>query len=77
MLRIDHQDGRFRSDEPGAGPGVSGRQRRGAIRGPVPAEIYAWTERTLTRHEYGGLSRREKGVLRLLCGPHDGAQRAQ
>ena len=33
MLGIDHQHGRFRSDEPGAGPGVSGRKRRSAICG--------------------------------------------
>ena len=31
MLGIDHQHGRFRSDEPGADSGVSGRQRRGAV----------------------------------------------
>src|SRR5665213_403652 len=31
MLGIDHRHGRFRSDKPGAGPGVSGRKRRGEI----------------------------------------------
>ncbi len=31
MLGIDHQHGRFRSREPGADPGVSGGQRRGAV----------------------------------------------
>src|ERR1700683_4489676 len=32
MLGIDHQHGRFRSDEPGANPGVPGRQRWSAVR---------------------------------------------
>ena len=27
-------------------------------------EVYAWTERTLVRHEYAVLCRREKGLLR-------------
>jgi hypothetical protein len=27
-------------------------------------EVYAWTERTLARHQYSGLSKREKGLLR-------------
>jgi len=31
MLGIGHQHGRFRSGEPGAGPGVFGGQRRGAL----------------------------------------------
>src|ERR1039458_7136208 len=31
MLGIDHQHGRFRSEEPGADAGVPGRQWRGAI----------------------------------------------
>ena len=45
--------------------------------GQCRAEIYAWTERTLTRHEYGGLSRREKGVLRLYVARMTGLSRAQ
>ena len=36
MLGIDHQHGRFRSDEPGTDPGVSGRQRGGAVCGAAP-----------------------------------------
>src|ERR1035438_10514714 len=31
MLGIDHQHGRFRNHEPGADPGLSGRQRPGAV----------------------------------------------
>jgi len=27
-------------------------------------EVYAWTERTLVRHQYAGLGRREKGLVR-------------
>src|ERR1700686_5046250 len=33
MLGIDHQHGRFGSDEPGADRGISGRQRRGTVCG--------------------------------------------
>jgi hypothetical protein len=32
MLGIDHQHGRFRSDKPGADPGVSGWKRGGEVR---------------------------------------------
>jgi len=77
MLGIDHQHGRFRSDEPGAGAGVSGRQRGGGFTGQCRAEIYAWTERTLLRHRYAGLSRREKGLLRLYVARMTGLSRAQ
>ena len=31
MLRIDHQNGRFSDDQPGANPGAGGRQQRGAV----------------------------------------------
>src|SRR5579883_2637882 len=36
MLGVDHQDGRFRSDESGADSGISGRSRRGAVRRTEP-----------------------------------------
>jgi hypothetical protein len=40
-------------------------------------EIYAWTEQTLVRHEYAGLSRAEKGVLRQYVARMTGLSRAQ
>jgi hypothetical protein len=38
---------------------------------------YAWTEQTLVRHEYAGLSRAEKGVLRQYLARMTGLSRAQ
>jgi hypothetical protein len=40
-------------------------------------EVYAWTERTLMRHPYTALNRREKGWLRLYIGRMTGLSRAQ
>jgi transposase InsO family protein len=40
-------------------------------------DIYAWTEQTLVRHEYAGLSRAEKGVLRQYLARMTGRSRAQ
>src|SRR5436305_10097819 len=40
-------------------------------------EIYGWTEQTLVRHEYAGLSRAEKGVLRQYLACMTGLSRAQ
>jgi hypothetical protein len=40
-------------------------------------EVYAWTEKTLVRHEYAGLSRPEKGVLRQYLARMTGLSRAQ
>ena len=40
-------------------------------------EVYAWTERTLVRHQYGALSREEKGVLRRYLACMTGLSRAQ
>ena len=45
--------------------------------GQCRAEIYAWTERTLLRHQYAGLSRREKGLLRRYVARMTGLSRAQ
>jgi hypothetical protein len=45
--------------------------------GQCRAEIYAWTERTLIRHQYAGLSRREKGLLRRYVARMTGLSRAQ
>ena len=44
-------------------------QRRG--------EVYAWVERTLVRHAYGGLGRADKGVVRKYIGRMTGLSRAQ
>src|ERR1044072_744374 len=41
------------------------------------AEIYEWVERTLVRHQYAGLRRADKGVLRLYIGQMTGLSRAQ
>jgi transposase InsO family protein len=40
-------------------------------------EVYAWTERTLVRHQYVRLSRPEKGLLRLYLARLTGLSRAQ
>lgn len=40
-------------------------------------EVYAWTERTLTRHYYPALNRREKGLLRRYMARMTGLSRAQ
>jgi len=40
-------------------------------------EVYAWTEQRLVRHEYAGLSRAEKGVLRQYVARMTGLSRAQ
>ena len=45
--------------------------------GQCRTEIYAWTERTLLRHRYARLSRREKGLLRLYVARMTGLSRAQ
>ena len=40
-------------------------------------EVYAWVERTLVRHEYAGLGRADKGVVRQYLGRMTGRSRAQ
>jgi transposase InsO family protein len=40
-------------------------------------EVYAWTERTLMRHQYAGLSKREKGLVRRYVARMTGLSRAQ
>ena len=45
--------------------------------GQCRTEIYAWTERTLLRHRYARLSRREKGLLRRYVARMTGLSRAQ
>lgn len=40
-------------------------------------ETYEWVERTLVRHEYAGLRRPDKGVLRLYVAQMTGLSRAQ
>jgi transposase InsO family protein len=41
------------------------------------AEVYAWVERTLVRHEYAGLGRADKGVVRRYMARMTGLSRAQ
>jgi hypothetical protein len=41
------------------------------------AEVYDWIERTLVRHEYAGLPRADKGVVRLYLAQMTGLSRAQ
>jgi hypothetical protein len=77
MLGINQQHGRFGSDETGAGPGVSGRQRRGAIFGTVPGGNLCLPERTLMQHQYAGLSRPGKGLLGLYVARMTGLSRAR
>src|SRR5207248_3095055 len=40
-------------------------------------EVYAWTERTLVRHQYASLSKRDKGLVRRYVGRMTGLSRAQ
>jgi hypothetical protein len=40
-------------------------------------DVYAWTERTLVRHQYSALTRREKGLLRQYLAQMTGLSRAQ
>jgi hypothetical protein len=40
-------------------------------------EEYAWTERTLVQHQYAGLNRREKGLVRRYVARMTGLSRAQ
>jgi len=41
------------------------------------AEVYAWVERTLLRHQYAGLGRADKGVVRQYVARMTGLGRAQ
>jgi hypothetical protein len=77
MLGIDHQQGRYGRGEPGADPGVFGGEREVRFAGAQRAEIYAWVERTLVRHEYAGLGRADKGVVRQCIARMTGLSRAQ
>ena len=45
--------------------------------GQKKTEIYNWTERTLVRHHYQALGRREKGLVRQYVGRMTGLSRAQ
>ena len=40
-------------------------------------EVYAWTERTLVRHQYASLGKREKGLVRRYAARMTGLSRAQ
>src|SRR5437660_7547336 len=40
-------------------------------------EVYAWVEVTLVRHQYAGLARADKGVVRHYIGRMTGLSRAQ
>lgn len=40
-------------------------------------EVYAWTEKTLVRHEYASLGKAEKGLLRRYLAQMTGLSRAQ
>jgi hypothetical protein len=40
-------------------------------------EVYAWTERTLVRHQYAKLGKREKGLVRRYAARMTGLSRAQ
>jgi hypothetical protein len=77
MLGIDHQHGRFGSDEPGADPGVSGRQRRSAVCRTAPRRGIRLDGGTLVRHEYAGLGRTEKGWCAEYVARMTGLSRAQ
>ena len=45
--------------------------------GLLRAEVYAWVERTLVRHEYARLPRPDKGLVRQYVGRMTGLSRAQ
>ena len=77
MLEIDHQRGRFRCNEPGTDSGVSGGQRTRPVAGQGREEVYAWVEKTLVRHQYAGLGKPGKGVVREYLARMTGLSRAQ
>jgi transposase InsO family protein len=54
--------------------GASGEVRFAGLR---REEVYAWVERTLVRHEYAGLGRADKGVVRQYLERMTGLSRAQ
>ncbi len=45
--------------------------------GQLRAEVYDWVERTLVRHQYAGLRKPDKGVLRRYLAQMTGLSRAQ
>src|ERR1019366_4709695 len=49
----------------------------GRVAGLRRAEVYAWVERTLVRHEYAGLGRADKGLVRRYIARMTGLSRAQ
>ena len=55
-------------------PGGSGGVR---FAGRSREEVYSWTEQTLVRHQYAGLSKTEKGLLRRYVAQMTGLSRAQ
>ncbi len=77
MLGIDHQHGRFRSDEPGSDRAFLAGSGEVHFAGLHGDEVYAWTERTLVRHPYASLNRREKGLVQRHIARMTGLSRAQ
>src|SRR5205085_5996691 len=77
MLEIDHQHGQLGSNQPGADPGILGSSEVVRFAGQRREEVYGWVEKTLVRHQYVGLGRPDKGLLRLYVGQMTGLSRAQ
>ena len=77
MLRIADQHDERRKAEPGADPGVFGRDRGLALRAPDAKQLYEWTKRTLCDQEYASLGREGKGLVRRYIAKITGRSRAQ
>ena len=74
-LIISMDDSEARSlEQAGAFLAGSGDMR---FAGQSGGEIYGWTERTLVRFEYGGLGKRDKGLVRRYIARMTGLSRAQ
>ena len=75
MLGIDHQDGRFRSDKPGADPGVSGGKRwNSAVRRTAPPGSVRLDRTNPRASSIRYVEAAGKGFSPPVCGLHDGAQ---
>ena len=73
-LGIDHQHGRLRSDEPGAGADRFGRQRRGAICRSVLRENLCLDEANAAAASIPRSEPRAKGSAAPVCGLMVGSQ---
>ena len=74
MLGVDRQRGSRRKVEPGADPGVFGRQAmRFGFKGRNREEVYGWVNQTL-RQQVRGVEAERRGAWYGDTGEDDGAE---